>query len=87
MIKPCISNFGENYLFHFHFLFLFFNFLFIYLFIFFFANKSDFVLTKFCVSICRDVLRSEPFNLHDLYSCIDSNECFYALLSISLVEI
>ena len=40
------------------------------------ASKSDFVLTKFCMSICKDVLLAEPCNLHDLYSCIDSNEWF-----------
>ena len=27
---------------------------------------------------------TESCNLHDLYSCIDSRECFYALLNISL---
>ena len=37
------------------------------------TNKSDFVLTKFCMSICKDVLLMEPFNLHDLYSYTDSN--------------
>ena len=28
--------------------------------------KLDFVLTKFCMSICKDVLLMEPCNLHDL---------------------
>ena len=37
------------------------------------ASKLDFVLiTKFCKSICKDDLLTEPCNLHDLYSCIDS---------------
>ena len=50
MIDTCISSFGKNYFFV----------------IFFVANKSDFVLTKFCMSICKDVQFTEPFNLHDL---------------------
>ena len=69
MINPCIWNVGEN---DFFFFFLV-------------SGKSDFVLTKFCMSICTDVLLTEPScNLHDLYTCIDSDECFYALLIISL---
>ena len=52
-------------------------------FFFFIASKSD-ILTKFCISICKDVLLTEPCNLHDLYSCTDSNKHFYTLLNISL---
>ena len=43
MIKPCISNLGENDFFS-----------------FFVASKSDFVLTKFCMSMCKDVLLTKP---------------------------
>ena len=75
MIKPCLSNFGEN---------DFFFVLFCFFFSFFVTSNSDFVLTKFCMSVCKDVLLTEPCNLHDLYSRIDSNECFYVLLNISL---
>ena len=48
------------------------------------ASKSDFVPTKFCLSICKDVLLTEPRNLYDLNSCTDSNECFYGLLNVYL---
>ena len=58
--------------------------IFFFFFSFFVTNKSDFVLTKFGMSICRDILLTEPCNLHDLYSCTDSNERFHALLNISL---
>ena len=47
MIKPCISNFGEN----------------DFDISFFLAGKSDFVLIKFCMSICKDVLLTKPCNL------------------------
>ena len=33
---------------------------------FFVVCYVDFVLTKFCMSICKDVLLMEPCNLHDL---------------------
>ena len=49
--KLCISIFGEN------------NFFFP---IFFFTIKSDFVLTKCCMSICKDVQVTELCNLLDL---------------------
>ena len=45
--------------------------------------KSDFVLTKYFAKMIH-VLLTEPCNLHDLYSCIDSNKCFHTLLNISL---
>ena len=50
----------------------------IFFFFFFVASKSDFVQTKLCMSICKDVLLTEPCNLHDLClaSCIDSNKSF-----------
>ena len=50
---------------------------------FFVASKSDFVQTKFCMSVYKDILLTEPCNSHDLYICMDRNECFYALLNIS----
>ena len=35
------------------------------------------------MSICKDCLLTEPCKLHTcMYSCIDSNECFYAVLNI-----
>ena len=52
--------------------------------LFFVANKSDFVLPKICMLICKDI-PTESYSLHDLWPCIiDSNECFYALLNISV---
>ena len=52
MTKPCISNFGVNDFLHFFFLV---------------SSESDFVLTKVCMSIFKDVILTEPCNLHDLY--------------------
>ena len=58
-----------------------------YFFHFFVTSNSDFVLTKFCMSICKDVLLMKLCNLHDLYSCIDSNECFMLSWTFHFFEI
>ena len=47
IIIPCISKFGENNSF---FPFFFFFFFFVVM------SRSDFVLTKFCMSVCKDVV-------------------------------
>ena len=45
LTKPCISNFGEKNFFS----------------IFFVTSKADFVLAKFCLPICKDVVVMEPY--------------------------
>ena len=53
--------------------------LFFFFILFFVVSKSDFVLTKCRISICKDVKLTEHCNLRDLaLSCIASNECLNA---------
>ena len=71
MIKPSISDFGEN---------DFSNFL---LPVSQILYWEDFVLRKLCASFCNNDLTG-PCNLLDLHSCINRSQCFYELLNISL---
>ena len=70
MTKPHISIFGENYFFH-----------------FFVATCSSQILywQNFACQFAKmSYVYTEPCNLHQLLPCIDSKECFTAVLNIPL---